>query len=227
MEIIWKLIDTCITPIITYAAETWAPYKKEMKQINQIMDNIIKRLLIIPTTTPRESLYLELKMLDMEHNIHKTKINMLKRLSQTQNTLISNILNLPKETSWHNQTKILANQYNIDMDKDKYAFKTELKAKIMETFTLKLTQNPKNKSKITFLLKKLGQRRQKHKTTLPKHAKQKTMQHNFQSQNSHVTSKNQLQIQIHEHDMQRLWDKHRNTVPRIKHMPTTTPHRHN
>jgi hypothetical protein len=113
METIWKLLDTCITPIITYAAETWNPNKKETNQINQIMDNIIKRIFIIPTTTPREATYLELKILDMEHTMYKTKINMLKRLNKTQNTLLTNILNIEKKPSWFNQTTLLANQYQI------------------------------------------------------------------------------------------------------------------
>ena len=100
-------------------------------------------------------------MLDIENNINKIKIKMFKRLSQKQKKLILNIQNIPKETIWHNQKKNLANKYNIDMDKDKYTFKRELKAKINETFTIKLTQKYKNKCKITFPTKK----------TLPKKTK--------------------------------------------------------
>ena len=29
METIWKLIETCIIPIITYACELWGPNKEE------------------------------------------------------------------------------------------------------------------------------------------------------------------------------------------------------
>ena len=32
MECIWKLVETCIIPIITYACETWEPNKQEMKK---------------------------------------------------------------------------------------------------------------------------------------------------------------------------------------------------
>ena len=42
MKTIWKLVETCIKPIITYAAETWNPTKTEMKKLNAILDNIIK-----------------------------------------------------------------------------------------------------------------------------------------------------------------------------------------
>ena len=87
IETIWKLLDTCITPIITYAAETWNPNKKEIKQINHITDKILKLILIIPRTTPREALYIYLKIQDMEHTMYKTKITMLKSLEKTTKTL--------------------------------------------------------------------------------------------------------------------------------------------
>ena len=32
MEIPWKLINSCIIPIITYAGETWHPKKQEEKR---------------------------------------------------------------------------------------------------------------------------------------------------------------------------------------------------
>lgn len=64
MDLPWKLINTCITPIITYAGETWNPTKTEEKQINQMLDNIIKRTLMVPQSTTREALYLETGLID-------------------------------------------------------------------------------------------------------------------------------------------------------------------
>ena len=46
MECIWKLVKTCIIPIITYASETWEPTKAETKKLNQILDKILKRILM-------------------------------------------------------------------------------------------------------------------------------------------------------------------------------------
>ena len=43
METIWKLVETCIIPIITSGAETWKPNKDQMKKINRILDSIIKK----------------------------------------------------------------------------------------------------------------------------------------------------------------------------------------
>ena len=67
METIWKLVETCIIPIITYDSETWQPTKKENLATNKILDNILKRILKVPTSTPREALYMELGCLDIEH----------------------------------------------------------------------------------------------------------------------------------------------------------------
>ena len=41
MECIWKLVKTCIVPIITYTCETWEPNKGEMKTLKQILDKIL------------------------------------------------------------------------------------------------------------------------------------------------------------------------------------------
>ena len=73
MAAVWKLVETCIIPIITYASETWKPNKQEQKNLNQILDNIIKRILMTPTSTPREALYIETNLLDITRIIEKKK----------------------------------------------------------------------------------------------------------------------------------------------------------
>ena len=84
METIWKLLETCIKPIITYGAETWDTTKKEMESINRIYDKILKRILKLPTSTPREVLYLELKLMDIEHTRYNNQMTMLHRLQRTK-----------------------------------------------------------------------------------------------------------------------------------------------
>ena len=66
MECVWKLISVCIIPIITYASETWEPNKRELKKLNQILDKIIRRVLMVPDSTPREALYIETGLVDIE-----------------------------------------------------------------------------------------------------------------------------------------------------------------
>ena len=58
LEIIWKLLEVCIQPIILSGMEAWHIKAKEMKKLNQIQEQIIKRFLMIPVTTPTEALYI-------------------------------------------------------------------------------------------------------------------------------------------------------------------------
>ena len=71
-------------PIITYACELWDPNKEEKGTINRILDNIIKRVLMVPTSTPRENVYIETGIKDMTHNMTHRRINMLCRLETTK-----------------------------------------------------------------------------------------------------------------------------------------------
>ena len=64
MECVWTLLNTCVVPIITYAGETCHPNMQEKKKINQLLDNILKRIFMVPQSTPREALYLEVGILD-------------------------------------------------------------------------------------------------------------------------------------------------------------------
>ena len=48
MKTLWKLLETCIIPIITYSAETWQLNKTQTKRLNTLLDNSIKRILRIP-----------------------------------------------------------------------------------------------------------------------------------------------------------------------------------
>ena len=66
MKAIWELIECTIIPIITYGCEVWNPNKSEMKNINSLMDNILRRILMAPQSTPREALYIETGQPDQE-----------------------------------------------------------------------------------------------------------------------------------------------------------------
>ena len=63
LQTIWELIETTIEAIIMYSSETWNANKTEIQEINKIMDNILRRILITPQTTPREALYIETGLL--------------------------------------------------------------------------------------------------------------------------------------------------------------------
>ena len=60
LETAWKLVETCIQPIITYGRESWNLNKKEQKSLNRIHENtcIIRRVLMVPQSTPTDTLLL-------------------------------------------------------------------------------------------------------------------------------------------------------------------------
>ena len=66
MQTIWELTQCCITSTIAYSTESWSPGKTENEKINRIMDNILKRILMVPQSTPREALYIETGLLNPE-----------------------------------------------------------------------------------------------------------------------------------------------------------------
>ena len=66
METIRKVVKACITPIITYGGEIWEINQNNYKPANALLDGILKRILKVPVTTPREALYIETGLLDPE-----------------------------------------------------------------------------------------------------------------------------------------------------------------
>jgi uncharacterized protein YggT (Ycf19 family) len=105
MGTIWKLLETCIIPIITYGAETWNLNKQETKEINKILDQIIKRILRVPITTPREALYMETGLLDIDTIAKQKRITMKDRLDKTANQLLKTTLKNEQKGRWSQKTK--------------------------------------------------------------------------------------------------------------------------
>ena len=155
MESTWKLLETCVNPIITYGGETWEPNKKETSEMNRILDNIIKRILMTPVTTPREALYIETGLLDVQHTVMKNRINTDARLERNGNNLIRNILNTQEEKGWKKQTDKMKQELDItqdDISGGKSKTKITIKKKIMRAFKDQITSSAQEKSKIRHLL---------------------------------------------------------------------------
>ena len=104
LETAWKLLETCIQPIITYGGETWEMTKQEEKRINQIQENIIRRILMVPQSTPTESLYIETGLLDITTIVTKNRLNMEKKLHKHPEKLTSKIMELNTKNGWKDTT---------------------------------------------------------------------------------------------------------------------------
>jgi hypothetical protein len=154
MEVIWKLVETCIIPIITYGGETWDMNKNETKTANRILDNILKRLLITPTTTPREAIYEEIGMLDIEHILMKNRINMYARLEKTKNEMIGIILGITNDNGWNEKTMKMITEQNLQglLGLTNGNLKTETSKKIGAMMKAKIDLAAESKSKVGFLI---------------------------------------------------------------------------
>ena len=145
MYTIWTLLETCIIPIITYSAETWEINKTQMKRLNTILDNIIKRTLRIPQTTPRESIYEELRILDIEHRIiiKRTKyaINLIERNPVYMHNTISNTNN----NSWIKKTQQMAEDIEINIHNPQKKTKKQMEEIIKRTTTTKMLNKNQEK----------------------------------------------------------------------------------
>ena len=151
MKTIWKLVETCIMPVITYGGETWRITKKATTETNRILDNILKRILMTPTTTPREPLYMETGLLDIKHTAIYNRMNMLKRIQRYGNQLIDTSLERSEPDQWMTETKKIIEELGIDGTQPENLNTPELKRKINELFKKCTDEASSGKSKVMFL----------------------------------------------------------------------------
>ena len=155
MRLIWEMVETCIIPVLTYAGETRTPSKKENKDINNILDNILKRILMVPRTTPREVLYIETGMMDIEHICKKNRVNMEKRLNLDQNSIAYKVKENGAQNGWKKNTEEIKNAMRItpeDMEGSKEQAKQNIKRKTQQKFVENIETSGRNKSKVRHLL---------------------------------------------------------------------------
>ena len=154
MECIWKLVKTCIIPIITYASETWEPSKGEMKKLNQILDKIIKRILMTPEATPRETLYIETGLLDVETMIDIKRLNMMARLNRNKSELMQIVLDNP-QSRWMKKTREVMEKYNIsdrELDGSKEDANDAINMGVHIKMYSKVCESREGRSKLNFFL---------------------------------------------------------------------------
>ena len=151
MKTIWKLVETCIVPVITYGGETWRVTKKVTTETNRLLDNILKRILMTPITTPREPLYMETGLWDIKHTTIYNRMNMLKRIQRYGNQLIETSLERAEPDQWMTETKKITELLDIDGTQPENLRTSELKKKINEMFKKCTNENSTGKSKVTFL----------------------------------------------------------------------------
>ena len=156
MQTIWELTQSCITSTIAYSSEIWSPGKTENEKTNRIMDNILKRILMVPQSTPREALYIETGLLDPEAIRLKSRVLMEHRMMNgTSQRMKRFMTNNNTTTKWAEETKKTKQELGIDegdMKGEKTTVKHRVNNKIKEWFKERIEKESKNKSKVQHLL---------------------------------------------------------------------------
>ena len=153
METIWKVVEACILPIITYGGEIWDMKETNYKPANVICDGILKRILKVPTSTPREAIYIETGLMDPETIIKKNRISMESRIIKGNNQTMKELLNLNDEESWAEHNRKLKEEIQIedsDIKDTEYHLKKTLQERIKTSFEIKLKKNAETKSKMKY-----------------------------------------------------------------------------
>ena len=159
MESIWINVQMKMEPILTYSGEIWDLNKGQTKELNGIMDKIIKRILKVPPGTPREALYIETGLLDPETIIKKNRVNMELRIQMKGSDLIKRVVNSNQKNGWKQKTKEIKDEMGIteeDTTGGKEATKNKIKKKALKFFKEKLTRRGRDKSKIQYLIQGRG-----------------------------------------------------------------------
>ena len=155
METIWKVVEACIIPIITYGGEVWDMTQQNFKAANQILDRILKRILKVPMTTPREALYLETGLLDPESIIKKNRISMESRIKRGQNQQLKEIIKITNKGSWAEENSKLKAELEIednDFMESEYHLKNVLSKNMKKHFIDKMKESSENKSKMQYYM---------------------------------------------------------------------------
>ena len=154
MQAVWKLVQTCVVPIITYASETWHLLKNETKRLNQALDKILRRILMTPDSTPREALYIETGLLDIETIADSKRLNMKARLNRDKSDMMAKILSYP-ECQWEKDTARAMEKNHItpsDLTGSKNQVKETVRKAVEAKFKRVAESASPGKSKLTYFL---------------------------------------------------------------------------
>jgi len=160
MESIWTNVQSKMEPITTYSGEVWDLNKGQTKELNAIMDNILKRILKVPPGTPREALYIETGLLDPVTIVKKNRINMETRIQRNGNKLVKEVINSNQKNGWKQKTKMLKEEIGItdeDTTGTKNSTKKKIGRKINKFFKESILEQGRDKSKVQYLLEGRGE----------------------------------------------------------------------
>ncbi len=150
MKAIWKLVDMCILPIITYGAEAANHTKKEEEEIQQAFNNLLKRTLDLPESTPNTPLLIETGHLPIECYMDRKRIMHAHRVNKMKDRPLVKRIMEDKDNMWMKTTQTKMAKYNItteDLDMSKYTLKTKLMNNQKQYFNERINMEKNHKIK--------------------------------------------------------------------------------
>ena len=112
-----------------------------------------------PDSTPREGLYIETGLLDVQANAESKRLNMKARLNRDKSELMAKVLSNP-ECMWEKDTAELMNRKGLlteDLEGSKYRTKAVIKKAISKNFKVITEENSLGKSKMKYFLEGKGE----------------------------------------------------------------------
>ena len=138
MQAIWQLTDAVIIPIITYGAESWDATKKEIEEIQKILNNCLKTILCLPQGTPTQILLAETGYLPIQYYIYKKRIMQWHRIQKKPETALIKKITQGNNSTWKEKTIKIMNELRIPEEiswDTKPTLKKELETRIAEHIT--------------------------------------------------------------------------------------------
>ena len=111
-----------------------------------------------PEATPREALYIESGLLDVETIIDEKRLNMMARLNSNKSELMATVLANP-ESKWMKRTSELMEKYHLleeDLIGPKEKTKIDIDQGVFIEFWKKMTKHKEERSKLKFFLEGKG-----------------------------------------------------------------------
>ena len=155
MRVIWELFETCILPNITYGWEATTPRKKDQIQIKQITDNILKRIIMAPKSTPWEPLYLETGTLIPEMIILKNRIIYMDKLKDNPSSILKNIREDQDQKGWWKTNEKIREETGIPprpSTQSEGRRKREIKKILQEKMMDMIKKGTENKTKAKYYM---------------------------------------------------------------------------
>ena len=155
MKTIWTTLEACVTPIMTYGLEAFFPTKKEKTQMKQMKDNLLKRIIMTPRSTPWEPLYIETGTIDINSTILYNKLLYREKIKDGSNNLLKTITQLKDENGWEKRTERELEEllgHNWKPPESERSRKRMVKMATLERMIKNIKESGATKSKTNFYL---------------------------------------------------------------------------